>query len=390
MTFYGLALPVLIGFGSLATDTGLWYANQRTAQAVADSAAIAAALDTVRGLDEATAIQSAQEDAEKNGFNTAHGVLTINIPASAGPFKDQDGTVEAVVEMEVPNFLAAVVFGDETAVAARSVARTRPSEKCVWVLDPALDGALTYQGSAVIDLDCGIGVKSTHPEAVKNTSNGCLYATEIEIAGGYNASCINPTPLTGVSTQAIFDPLTYLPPPSFDSCDYDSITYNANAIMSPGVYCGSIRLNSTADVTMEPGIYVFDNGAEFRVNGGAILTGNGIMIYFSDDAGRVFLAGGSTIDLSAHSSGPYEGIMFFMDRNGDPLSIHKLTGGEGMHIDGTVYAPTQTLHFSGGSGTESVNAMLIARELAFTGNGNIALQQSTIIPVALRDPVLIE
>ncbi len=140
-----LALPVLIGIGALTHDTGLWYANQRTAQAVANSAAIAAALETAREHDEATAIQAALEDAEENGFNTAHGVLSLNIPASTGPFKDQDGTVEAVVEMNVQGLLSAF-YRDETTVVARAVARTMSGERCVWVMDGSAKSALVCSG----------------------------------------------------------------------------------------------------------------------------------------------------------------------------------------------------------------------------------------------------
>jgi len=380
----------LIGFGALATDVGRWYGEQRTAQAIVDSAAIAAALEIGRDHDEATAILAARADAERNGFETSYGTLSLAIPASSGPFKDQDGTIEAVVQMNVQGFLSAVFFGDEISVTARDVARTIRGATCVWVMDTSAKSALVYSGMADVVLNCGISVKSNHAQAITRTgTNACFAATEIAVVGGVNGECITPTPVSGVPAETINDPLSYLPPPSYEDCDYASEIIGDVAVMSPGVYCGNITLNSSADVTMEPGIYVFDD-ANFKVNAGGILNGNGVMLYTTQNGGRIVFNGGSAVDLSAPTSGPYTGILIYADRNGDPKTRHLLAGGATMQLDGTVYAPTQQIDFAGGSSSESVSAMIIGRTVGFVGNSEVQLEPATVLPAALLDPVLVE
>ena len=48
LVYVAIAAPVLIGLAGASVDIGLWYASKRLAQSAADSAAMAAALESVR------------------------------------------------------------------------------------------------------------------------------------------------------------------------------------------------------------------------------------------------------------------------------------------------------------------------------------------------------
>ena len=61
MVYTGLMLPVLLGFAGLSVDVGVWYANKRVVQAVADAAALGGALEVKRNGDTSTLTSTATE-----------------------------------------------------------------------------------------------------------------------------------------------------------------------------------------------------------------------------------------------------------------------------------------------------------------------------------------
>ena len=65
-----ITLPVLIGFGSLGAETGLWYTIKRQNQSAADAAAISAAYEVIAGKTNLTAdlTPAASEAAAQNGY----------------------------------------------------------------------------------------------------------------------------------------------------------------------------------------------------------------------------------------------------------------------------------------------------------------------------------
>ena len=85
-----LTIVALFGFGALAIDMGQIYYARRTAQAAADSAALAAAFDAAAGSKvAATAINRAIDIANTNGFNNdgvTNMVVVNNAPVESGPY----------------------------------------------------------------------------------------------------------------------------------------------------------------------------------------------------------------------------------------------------------------------------------------------------------------
>src|SRR5947209_3481131 len=101
------SLTVLMSVVAISLDGGVLLAERRHAQAVADSAAMAAACDlydnyfTNNGTDpSSTAKNSALATASANGYaNDGSGsAVTVNIPPLTGPFAGRKGYVEVTVQ----------------------------------------------------------------------------------------------------------------------------------------------------------------------------------------------------------------------------------------------------------------------------------------------------
>ena len=101
------------------------------------------------------------------------------------------------------------------------------------------------------------------------------------------------------------------------------------------------------NATMGSGIYII-NGGTFSIQGGSTLTAtSGVMVYLTGGA-TVSIANGATVNMTAMSSGTYEGILFYQDRS-SAESSSDFAGGANMTFNGTVYMPKSDLsNVSGG------------------------------------------
>src|SRR5262249_2518139 len=86
--------------------------------------------------------------------------------------------------------------------------------------------------------------------------------------------------------------------------------------LQPGVYKGGISVSGTGNLTLSPGVYYMDGGG-FSFSGQGSLTGNGVMIYNAPGNGNsdnISVSGQGSINISAPTSGIYQGVTFFQDR----------------------------------------------------------------------------
>ncbi len=249
-------------------------------------------------------------------------------------------------------------------------------------LDPTADGALTISGNADVNLGCGALVNSDSPNAIIENGNSCLTATSIATSGGYSGDCLNPTPET--SMPPITDPLADLDPPSYSGCDHtDLVSVTSAATLMPGVYCGGIAISSSNNVEIDEGMYVV-GGEGLRITGSGRVRGDEVTFYFPptitgyDPPGppsppkTLFIAGTTQVELRAPTSGYYEGILFYQDRNTPEGFEAVLTGGATMELEGLFYFPTADVKFAGNSDVDGSDWIaIIARTVEFVGNANL-------------------
>ncbi|MEE8507199.1 MAG: hypothetical protein V3S40_13385 [Kiloniellales bacterium] len=146
--------------------------------------------------------------------------------------------------------------------------------------------------------------------------------------------------------------------------------------LSPGTYCGTIRVTGNASLTFEAGLFVL-NGAALVFNGQATVSGVDVSFYLTENSGmsdNITISGGANVSLSAPSDGPLPGVLFYQDRAAPSNVTHRFTGNAEMDFDGVMYFPNQAVQFSGNSELEDSEAVIIADTVSFTGNTEVELE----------------
>ena len=215
------------------------------------------------------------------------------------------------------------------------------------------------------------------------------------VASAYSGSGFSPTPITNASP--VSDPFASMPAPTFsNTCACTNYTVSKNqvacngntinatgtsATLNPGVYCGGITVSGNGvSATFTSGTYILLGGG-LNVKGGANATGSGVMFYNTysttpDYAYAPIVISASSTTLSAPTSGTYEGILFFQDRNiptkdtGPSGPQNTVSGTSSTSFTGALYFPSTPLVYSGGSANTDCTE-IIADTLTISGSSYI-------------------
>jgi Flp pilus assembly protein TadG len=387
-----LGTTFLLGILGLVIDAGYGYYIKQVAQAAADSGALAAGTainnSISPSIDQTTTTSCPANPtndsfagiaclyAQTNGFGATNNqsvAVTIGKGAAAGVSNNYWVSVTATQDFPL-SFLHMLGYSTATvrASATSGVIGSGPSGGCIYVLDASKSGAFTASGGqSLVRSDCGIYVNSSSTSALTVSGGATVTASGVNVVGSSNingGSTVTPSPTNGASVTP--DPLASLAAPSVGNCDYTSVKISTKVSLSPGVYCNGITINAGGDVTLASGNYIL-NGGGLTISGASSVNGSGVFFY-NTASGYSFapltMSGGTaTINLSAPTSGTYEGILFFGDRNITSASKNAITGGTNVTLSGSVYVPSQQLVFSGGSTTNPMTLALIADTLEVSG-----------------------
>ena len=376
-----IALPVLLGFAGLAVDVTSWYVHKRMLQSAANAAAVAASLESVRGMDGPLATLAASSDAARNGFRSDRGdTISVHVPPLSGGYASKSGAAEVVLRRLAPVYFSRGFVPLPVTIGARAVAAadSEGANTCLWVLDRSQASALKVAGGAQVELDCGIVVNSSDTTAVtQNGTGSCLTASRIRVVGGVSGDCINASVRTGI--RPVDDPLASLAAPAFGGCDTRSktkVNSGQRKTIDPGVYCADIDVMGGGELTLNPGTYVLD-GAGLKIAAQATVNGSGVFFYSTENSGTsagTSISGGAYVNLSAPRSGKYAGMLFFHSRTSPGNVTHSFTGGSTMQLDGTLYFPNQDVAFSGGSDATQTSSVLVVRTISFTGHSHVDIK----------------
>lgn len=372
-----LLMPVMIGFAGLGIDLVLWETKNRQLHDAADSGAISAA--TAFGFGNTSTYHvDAEAVTSSYGFvNGTNGVtVTVNRPPQSGLYAGVANAIEVIVMEPQPRFFTALWDSGKPPVSARAVALADEGLGCVLALNPNARGAARAQGSAPVNLmNCSLYDNSNAGCGLELAGSSSISARSLGVVGGIcgedNASTTHGV-WTGINP--VKDPYATTPMP--EPADYPLRNIPANnppPSLQPGYYPNGLQITSTT--TLAPGIYIF--GGDVKVVGGATLTGNGVTLVFTSSNGNNYakadFAGGSTIDLTAPTSGPTAGIAIFGDRNMSSSTTFKFNGGSTQNIEGAVYVPGGSIAYAGGSSVSLGCTQLIADQVTFTGNSILSL-----------------
>lgn len=362
-----MMIPVIVGIG-VGVDYGRAAMVQAALQRTVDSAALAGA-----SVLSSPAAQSTATNLSQSYVNAGTAALPVQATVTAITLTPNTGssayTMSVSVTVSVPTTFmqlyesAMVVSASATATNTATAAPT-----CVLALDPSASGAVTVNGNTTLDLNnCGLTVDST--SATDLTLSSTMSASAVTLGGNYSGCCIT-SPIIRTYESAVPDPYASLTMPSFSGCDQNNFHTAQTVTVNPGVYCGGITLTGGANVTLNPGTYILDSG-DLKVAGNAALTGSGVTLILTSSSsasaiGGVEFDGGSTVQLSAQTTGSLAGMLIWVDHNA-PLQNNTIAGGSNNVFTGVIYMPSEAPTYSGSSTSSNGCTQLVASQIKFSG-----------------------
>ncbi len=410
-----IALVVLIGVAALAVDVGDLWTTRRLMQSAADAGAVAGADEITLGGSSSAITAAAKDATSHNGFTdgaarpgTSNTVtVAVHNPPTSGPFAANVNAVEVDVSQTQSTYFMRVLGFRTVPVSTAAVAVTLGSGSCVYGLDRSASPAVNVGGSASLNSACGLYVNSDSSGALTVSGGGTITATLVGVVGGTNINGGGSTPpATGIAHFG--DPLAYIAAPSSASssalaaaCPNGSFhTQSLSGTVSPGIFCGGIKVNAGATVNLQPGLYIIDGGG-LTVVGGGTVTGTGVTFYFTgvnDNNGNaksyagVNIASNSTVTLTSpcdSSAGGIAGMLFFQDRSETSGTGSSINGSSSSSFSGGIYFPTTALSYNGSSGANNFT-LIVADTLTFTGNTNVGNNYSCLSGPLIKDAALVQ
>ena len=404
-----LAAIGLFAFAALAIDGSRVFSDKRHAQNAADTAALAGGLAQARGKTITEIESAAKTRASSNGYDDgASNDVTVAItgtPPGACPSTGKDITVTIV--SYVPSTFARVIGRGQVTNAVTSTARSCDikvsggvplySGASVFATKTAscgngiIDKALFMQGSSHLQL-WGGSMGSASPDG------NCLYfkGGETQFKLSETAPKVCADILTASSSGGTFNSVkkedgcgNIQRDQSFDSPPADlGITCSGPAIqsgnsLSPGNWSGTFP--PAGVTTLQAGTYCV-NGA-FTMNGGDKLTGNGVTIVM--DSGTLQWNGGSEVNLSATTTGAYQGLLiYFPPGNSSDVDVN---GNSNAKISGTILAQNSDCFFAGSGQLQKQVLQFICYTWGMDGSGQAELMYDSSAfysPVQVTKPAI--
>jgi hypothetical protein len=368
------ALPLFASVGA-SIDFGRAASARAAMQAAVDATALMIAKD-------ANVIDATQMAAKAAGYFSANfqnsevGSLETTVStASMSSGYSVNMTASGVVPTR---FMGVMGFSSLRISAQSSSLSNKDGLGCVLSLDPHAASATGGQGSTNVVLNgCSLYDNSDNATALTVGGSAQITALSVGVVGNLTGRS-NITTTNGIWTGmgTVDDPYATASFPAFSGCTQQNFTAKDTITISPGVYCGGMKLNAGANVTLSSGIYYLDGG-DLNVNGGATLTGSGVTVVFTSQNRNGFatasINGNATINLTPPKTGGTAGIVIFGDRRMPTGTAFTFNGGATQYLGGAIYLPKAAVGFSGGASTGANCTQLIGNTVTFTGNSGFAL-----------------
>lgn len=409
-----------IGFLAIGIDVAnLFYAKRRV-QSAADAAVLAAAqqdyVDNSGNIatpadDVYTAAYQAMANNQISPYDAQYpATVKLNNPPLQGTYSTgtyASNYIEAVVSKPFATFFLSY-FNTQwahIAVTARAVAGfSTNSPQCLCTTGTSGTGLLASGTGSVTFSGCSATVDSTSSNAVM-ASSGTISGAGLNIVSSswteYNSAQSWLSNVTGngsisvshLSTGASSCSAKSITAPTVpSSCVSDPVGYSKGYIgtyslgptdpSTPICYTGGLVVGANQNTAiLNPGIYVI-NGGNVEFVAGGFSKGSGIFFYLTNGA-TLSIDNGANVNLTAMSSGQYEGIFVYED----PSDTNAITlgGGATSVITGDIIAPSATLTDANNENM-TVNGDIVVKNLVATGSGKLTINANSITGGSTQQP----
>lgn len=377
------AMPLLVGSAGLATDTIQWALWKRQLQKAADSAAIAGVYARMAGQDVTQAVNyDLGPSTLPNNNRTGYALLSapvIGFPPNTGQWTN---AVSVRLQMQRTLPFSSMFLASAPIIEANaSAAGIETGEYCAQSQDPSNNTGISAGGNVNVNLRCGIISNSTSMEAAVAFGSSLVTASPVAAVGGLDKTDNWAAGTTLMPfTIAQPDPFADINPPAIPSgCNQrfndqprDNQTWPASR-PSDGIVCVS-SWNSQGTVNLQPNTTYIITG-DMRVNSSAKITCSGCTFVMTNsnpaNTGTVDINGGAELNLTAPSSGTYQGILFYSNRGANNTLVNKINGNSNSNFQGAFYFPSQIVEYTGTAGVTYECVKLVTWRLTFRGNASI-------------------
>jgi len=352
-----LVMVVVLGIVAFAVDASFLYTERNRMSAAADAAAKSAAIENQRGIVDLQPF--ADREVALHGFDP--GVTT-----TVSVDRPSVGYVGVTLSRPTNTFFAKIINAafETITLGARAVAGVAAPQNCVVTTHD-----LNLVNSATASLngcDMAVGGNLRTDSAIGGTP------TPGVSAGTCTGSCVDVAttdqPLPG-------DPLASLPSPG-------AAGYVGGVGCPGGIPAGPTNpLPGGCYTSIPDTVRNLQSDAAFQVSGpiavNSTLSGSGVLLYLTG-SGAIQATGNATLNLTAPTSGPYQGIALY----GDPGATIDLSGVTQFTLDvgGVVYMPSADLNSTQRVTVSDIGGcMMLFFNNYYSSRGSITASTSTCL-----------
>ncbi|WP_375208019.1 TadE/TadG family type IV pilus assembly protein [Hyphococcus sp.] len=388
-----MLMPVVLMFSGGAVDFFSWNNQRVKLKELADTLATRGAREFLLANATEFQIKAVINNVIDSGYAAAYGFADLSTAISVDSIEG-----EVSVHLTTPPTDALFLnkfdpFKKPLEITSTAIAHGGMNV-CVVALHPDADGAVSTDHFAVLDASpCSIFSNSVSTKGVSAKMQSQINAGLTCSGGGVEGSVSNFAPFPTMDCPAYPDPLAERQPPSVGACteiDFEVGSPDDNATeityyLSPGVYCGGLKIRKHARVFFDPGVYVIKDGP-LEVGKFSTLDGENVGFYLLGDAATFRFEKEATITMTAPRDGPLAGIMFFEDRNAPLDRVHKIESDDARKFLGTFYLSRGVLEVNTQKpvADDSAYTAIVARRLSLIGRPSLVLNADyagTEIPV---------
>ncbi len=388
-----LAMVMLVATAgaALAVDMARAYALKSDLQAAADAAALAAAFmlpdtDAARKA----AARAVSQNLPGHEDLLRPGDFKFGLWDAASHSVIQGGGANSAVKVTVQrkssrgngvNMLFAGVLGSDAMDVAASATAGKRGVACLIALDPKGNGLVLSDDSHLKLIECGAQINATGKEALLVENKSTLLSDSVCVGGRAKIKGkaeVSPTPSEYCPPHA--DPLAGLVLPEFGACTDDHVEYDDKTITlnADRVFCGGLKISGKSRITLQPGLYVMDNG-KLEIKDDAVLEGEGVTILLHGEKAELDIKNRASLQLTAPTDGELQGLLIVQSEGDAEKPKENKWDSEALsELTGVVYLPDGrfTSFISANiTGTEAC-FVLIAKEMKLEGKAEMSIDLS--------------
>jgi Flp pilus assembly protein TadG len=276
----------------------------------------------------------------------------------------------------------------------------RDSYICLLALDPKAKEAIFFQGNSEFTATCSVQANSDNEVAIRTWGNAYAQADSFCAVGGWSGSGFYPDPLGGCKTKK--EPYAGMALPTPDASCPASFTNvvvkNTTANLTPGTYCGGLKVRTHGVANLAPGLYIIKDGTLEVDSQSTLSAPSGVVFYLTGNSSVIDIASGAAVTIVAPnnvtalpSTAAYKGFAIMQDRTTAVLATNTISSKGDVNITGGIYTPSQNLIIwaNGDMNVESKYFPMIVNSFQMNGNATLHVRLD-YSEVSLDDPILLK